>query len=142
MNATVCRITDLELDVCNHAATIDDDYGTAPMITVLPKQQPIDEEELLHSCFEEALNDRITGSHNNWHHLSDGSLNSIQRVPVNYATDEIVAVTPGTKPLTMTDSSDTVLISGRHHNLIFVCLALTLILIGFDIMGLLVLSMR
>ncbi|GER88175.1 hypothetical protein KDW_23370 [Dictyobacter vulcani] len=137
MNATICRITDLDLDVCYDFAIVDNDYDTAPMVAVVPSPQPVDE-ETLYSSFEEALTDRITGSHRNWYHLSDGNLNS---VPVNYETDEFLTVAPATEPIALVDETS-VSMPIWLRNLVCTCLALIFLLIGFDMMGLLELSIH
>ncbi|GCE19206.1 hypothetical protein [Dictyobacter kobayashii] len=139
MNATLCPITDLDLEVCDLSVAIEDEYDTTPMTVVtLPQQQPVDE-ELLYAGFEEALSNRLC----QWKRLSDGSLNSIPRSPVAPVSEavSVMSVVPVTEPLL----NDQVIALLRHNwqrSIIFVCLALMLILMGFDIMGMLVLSMR
>ncbi len=106
MNATVCRTTDVDLELDN-LASLDGGYETTPILAITPILHRPDEEEL-YMQFEEALYKRATGFEDRLKRLRDeaSAKPSIQRV------------------------------------LIYFCGALSCILLGFDLMGLLVLHMR
>lgn len=133
MSAILCPTTDIDLDVCVVPVAVNDGYETAPMVAVLPSPQ-VDDEETLYASFEEAINARCQ----TWKRLSDGSLYSVQsHTEKNYASS--------VSPMTDTLVNDQV-IESVHRNwwlgIMVACLALMLILIGFDVMGMLVLAMR
>ncbi|GHO86521.1 hypothetical protein [Dictyobacter formicarum] len=138
MSATLCPTTEIDLDICDLPVVTNDEYETAPMAVALPPQQPIDE-ETLYVGFEKAISDRC----HTWKHLSDGTLNSVQHTSDSRHTGKNCAssVFPATNPLINNQVIDFL-----HYNwqrsVLVVCLALMFILIGFDVMGLLVLSMR
>jgi hypothetical protein len=106
MNATVCRTTDVDLELDN-LVSLDDGYETTPILAITPILQRPDEEEL-HTQFEEALYERATRFGSRLKCLRDeaSAKPNIQRV------------------------------------LIYFCAALSCILLGFDLMGLLVLHMH
>lgn len=138
MSATLCPTTDIDLEACVSPVATNDEYETTPMAVVLPQQQPVDE-EMLYAGFEEAISDRCQ----TWKHLSDGTLNSVQRTSDSRRTGKNYAssVFPVTDPLINNQ-----VIEFLHRNwqrsVLVVCLALMFILIGFDVMGMLVLAMR
>ncbi len=128
MNATLCRTTEQEIDICDAPAR-ENNYETAPMRVVLPLfQQP--NEEALHTSFEEAISDRQIALHARLQHLPTSPLSG-PLAPYN--TEPLASVAPA-------------LISQRqrlplHIQRSFrqVCMAVMFSLVGFDVMGLLVL---
>ncbi|GCE05202.1 hypothetical protein [Dictyobacter aurantiacus] len=132
MSATLCPTTDIDLDVCNVSIATNDEYETTPMAVALPPQQA-DDEEVLYAGFEEAISGRCQA----WKRLSDGSLNSVQHTSKKYAT----AALPTTEALT-TDQMVAFVQRNWQSGVLIACLALMFILIGFDVMGMLVLAMR
>ena len=118
MNITVCRTTDVDLEL-DKLTSLDEGYETTPILAITPIPQRPDEEEL-HAQFEEALYARINafGSHLQYLGNKPSSNHNTQRV----------------------------FISSSGHNvqrfLIYFCAALSCMSLGFDLMGLLVLHMR
>jgi hypothetical protein len=106
MNATVCRKTDVALELDNLVA-LDEGYETTPIMAITPLLEQPDEEEL-HTQFEEALCKRVTAFGSRLKYLRDSA-------SLHHRTQRV---------------------------LIYFCSALSLILLGFDLMGLLVLHMR
>ncbi|GCF06521.1 hypothetical protein [Dictyobacter arantiisoli] len=138
MNATLCINTDTALDICPPVTATDDRYATQPMGIVLPKPLPINE-EALHASFDEALSERIMAEHS---HLSDLTLRTVQSRPL-YKTEPLIQAQTGpqTEPLSYLFENSSPRQRWQQW-IIFFGLALMFVLIGFDIMGLLVLHMR
>lgn len=159
LNATLCRDPKTDLKICDLPVMAEDSYATMPLGIVLPRQLPIDE-NVLYTSFEAALSDRLTALNDHWNRQSDGQLTSIQQTPPHamdllqapsyamdlsqtsvYSTDLLLVEQPhaNTEPLTI-QSNEIVHLWARR--IIFVCLALMLLMVGFDLMGLLVLLIR
>src|SRR5450432_3845805 len=124
-------------------------YATEPMpaIKKLPYQQP-DEEEL-HTSFEEAISDRLLALHCRLSRLSNPTL-AVQNAERN--TDAVLSTTASTRNTTaarelaqITGASDRLENITRHawkRATIFACSATMFLLLGFDLMGFLVLHMH
>lgn len=136
MNSTVCISTDAELDRISSCGTDFDIYdgagdnATAPMAVVLPPYTQPNEEEL-HTAFEQAISGRVTAMHER---LS--RLNSAQLLSQRTLRDTDPLLTFG---MSRTRSRRTRKNFQRY--VIFIGFALMCMLIGFDVMGLLVLHM-
>jgi hypothetical protein len=148
MNCTLTRATSEELDAWGvHAnlppATFSEHsfYATAPMAAILPPYEPPSEEEL-HTSFENAISDRVSALHGR---LSRPSLQH----PSVLNTESIHNVDPILRPRT-TYSNATIQrrhlthlpLFGWKRGIVLISLALIFMLIGFDLMGLLVLHMH
>lgn len=139
MNNTLCMTTDAELNNISNCTTCFDlfegveDNATAPMASVLPPSQQWSEEEL-HTSFEQALIGRVTEVHGRLSRISSVRIPT-QRAMCN--TDPIVAF------LTFTGAKKHRLPRNGmwQRYVIFVSFVFMCIMMGFDLMGLLVLHM-
>jgi hypothetical protein len=120
----------------------EDIYATTPMLTVKPAFQALDE-ETMYISFEEAISARLLALQWRLGRTSDALLN-VQR-----DTDPIVGLNSSAKKAASTVSvehaphANRLRLTGRlRRALIFGGLALMFTLLGFDLMGLLVLHMR
>jgi hypothetical protein len=136
MSATLCVTADIELDACNDNTQMENAYTTLPMATVQIKEQLLDE-ETLHSSFEKALSERLTSPYGLWNNSqSDDFYISFLSSAAPAANQGQIRV-PQTEPLV--HKNHTVFVSiGLQRTIIYSCLALILIMIGFDAMGLLI----
>jgi hypothetical protein len=124
---------------CVHTDALlgEDMNATVPMAAVQLTYKPLDEEEELHTSFEEATSDRLVALHWRLKHLSTSSLSS---------TDD--PILPSTRPSVTTPVTQTATcLSSRlgkrwQGGITFIWLALMFTLLGIDLMGLLVLCMR
>jgi hypothetical protein len=150
------KTTGLELDSYNmHSADLleaplEESYDTTPMMAVSSPVEHGYEEEELHTSFEQAISGRVSALQGRLSRLS-----APQPVAVSYATDPLSqtavvslvantdshAVTTG--PLHMA-SLPTLSLSAslRQRGIVLASLALGFAMLGFDLMGLLVLHMR
>jgi hypothetical protein len=150
MISTLYRATDVELDgyaIQTDNLPIEDSYATVPMTAVRPLYQPSDEEEL-YTSFEEAISDRLLAVRERLSRISDPAL-SIPEVLCNtYPHWQPQAQTSQPAYISMplivsgNESRSSLLDSGWQRIVIFASFALMCILIGFDLMGLLVLHMH
>jgi hypothetical protein len=127
---------------------VSDRFATAPMLTAAPAYQPLNEEEL-HTSFEQAISDRLLVI-NKQLSLRSSSL-SLQGLEPHReslgrlnAPASMLDALPTTAPL---QEESATLLPGlaKHtwlHGIIFGGLASMMMLIGFDLMGLLVLYIR
>jgi hypothetical protein len=98
--------------------------------------KPLDE-EALHTSFEEAISDRLVALHGRLKHLGTSSLSSTHD-PILPSTRPSI-----TTPVTQTATCPTSRLGKRwQHGITLIWLALLCMLLGFDLMGLLVLHMR
>jgi hypothetical protein len=106
MNVTLCRTTDVDLELDN-LTSLDESYKTIPVLAITPLTLRTDEEEV-YTEFEDALCKRATASRSCWKRLKNSASLSLrgQRILISF------------------------------------CCALNCVLLGFDLMGLLVLHMR
>ena len=124
-------------------------YATEPMpaLKKLPYQQP-DEEEL-HTSFEEAISDRLLALHCRLSRLSNPTL-AVQNAERN--TDAVLSTTASTRNTTVArelvqitvapDRSENITRPSWKRATIFACSATMFLLLGFDLMGFLVLHMH
>ena len=120
-----------------------------PAMKKLEYQQP-DEEEL-HTSFEEAISDRLLALHSRLSRLSDPTL-AIQGV--ERSTDAVLSTTTSIRNTTTPQKVVQRVAASNHVGdvshptfawkriTIFACSATMFILLGFDLMGLLVLHMH
>lgn len=150
MISTLCIATDAELDnytVQTDNLSVEDTYATIPMVAIRPLYQQTDEEEL-YTSFEEAISDRLVALRGRLSHLSDPVLSAqeLQRDTnscLSPQTRDLSAYATMPLPAVINDNPRPVLLGTNwQHIVILASLALMCILIGFDLMGLLVLHMR
>lgn len=154
MNNTICVSEDTTFDVglFNQVNTgTHNVYATEPMpaIKKLPYQQP-DEEEL-HTSFEEAISDRLLVLHSRLSRLSHPTL-TVQNA--ERTTDAVLSTTPLIRNTTTAKKFAQIVTApdrlenvsyptiARKRTTILACSATMFILLGFDLMGLLVLHMH
>ena len=147
MISTLYRATDVELDdyaIQTDNLPVEDSYATVPMIAVQPLFQRPDEEEL-YTSFEEAISDRLVAVQQRLSRISDPSLSTPS---ISYNIDpcwqpqtEISERAYGPMPFVVNrgESNASLLGTGWQRIAVFASFALMCILIGFDLMGLLVL---
>jgi hypothetical protein len=134
MNSILCSSTDTELDIRRITANMpapEDMYATAPMALLRPAYRQSDEEEL-HTSFEEAISDRVLAVNRQLQRLS-GALTSTRQVQPqtgSWLKKQVLAL--------HSSSFEKVCPKG----ILFAALALLLLMVGFDLMGLLVLHMH
>jgi hypothetical protein len=134
MNGILIKPAGVELDSSSatiDTATLEDMYQTTPMGVVQPISQHPDEEEL-HTSFEEAISDRVLVvnrqlSRLSGTHISNLYVRSQTSAPVKQDGLAVRPTLPG---------------RARQRGMLFVALAFMLVLVGFDLMGLLVLYLR
>jgi hypothetical protein len=134
MNGILIKPAGIELDssyATVDTATLEDMYSTTPMVVVQPTYEQLDEEEL-HTSFEEAISDRVLAVNRQLSRLSDtytGNLYVRSQMSAPLRRDGLVV-----RPM----------LPGRawQRGMLFVALAFMLVLVGFDLMGLLVLYLR
>ncbi|GAC1448720.1 MAG: hypothetical protein PVSMB5_35700 [Ktedonobacteraceae bacterium] len=145
MNAILCKpcvMTDAELDIYDIPDLQEDfdlhvdfqeDFATQPVQAIQLAQMPLDE-EALHSSFEEAISGRLSTLAINWQQST--VTGSLQHSALSTAIANLAA----------TASESATCIQQRAKNwqryVTYACLPLMFMLIGFDLMGLLVLHMR
>ena len=120
MNAVLCRTTDVELNTYELPVQ-DDAYSTLPLAAIVPAPQPLDE-EMLHTSFEEAISDRVLALH--------GRLSRLNTRPHPYLSNKEHG------------GRWSLLRRSWRRGMVCGCLALMFTLIGFDLMGLLILHMH
>lgn len=130
MNAIFCSATETDVILQDISAETEDRYATVPLSIVVPKQPAVDE-DTLHASFDAALSHRLTALHNHW---NGGSSQHTQLD----TTESRVAIQPSvsTEPLTSCTAQSAYVWPQR---IIYSCLVLILLMVGFDLMGLLVL---
>jgi hypothetical protein len=112
-------------------ATLEDIYSTTSMVVMQPTYQQPDEEEL-HTSFEEAISNRVLAVNRQLSRLSGTNTSSLY-------------VRSQTSPPLKRDGLMVRLMLPRgawQQAMLFVAIAFMLILVGFDLMGLLILHMR
>ncbi|HEV2655819.1 MAG TPA: hypothetical protein VGT82_12715 [Ktedonobacteraceae bacterium] len=137
MNCTLWRSVDTdaaEFDerfVQDVITDIENTYVTMPMAVVKPVFQQEDEEEL-HTSFEEAISDRLLALHPRLDRIS-------QSLPSAHDNDtvECQAIRVQGKPQGLFLN-----VNMQQRITIFACFALMFMLSGFDLMGMLVLHMH
>ncbi len=137
MNSVLCRTTDAMLNECQLAsdkmnmdvAQYEESYATAPMAVVRPANV---EEEELHTLFESAISSRLSAMRTQMDRIS-GPLPYTQSR--SYDTDILPIIATQPKKLFMFRSS-------FQRMLLYGSLCLMLTMLGFDLMGVLVLCTR
>ena len=127
MNSTLCYRDDLDIvhDVFADAPFVEDQFATAPIIAVYPNlafERP-DEEEL-YTSFEHAISDRVSAM--------SKQLSRISGPLVNFEVLRMVKQEHN-------QLSRTFLSRVWKQNILYVGLAVMFLLVGFDLMGLLML---
>ncbi len=141
MNALLCQTcvtTDTELDICD-VSGLQEDFATLSMQAIQPEKMTIDEEEL-HVLFEEAISDRIgaLGMNRNQPASALVTTGPLQDTIVKHALSTVASLE--LEPYE--DNWTTLLGKGWQRTITYVCIALMLMLIGFDLMGLLILHLH
>lgn len=147
MNSVLSRSTDIELGNYNiHVAAPygEDVYATEPMVAIRPLFQR-DDEEALHTSFEEAISDRVMAIQLRLSRLSNPSLTAERVHRVRHTTNPM-AYTPRVQiqhkqeqPVEMAHPS---IFGTLRQRVLLGCFGLSCMFIGFDIMGLLILHAR
>lgn len=154
MNSATCTSEDTIFDemlVVRETAATGNVYVTEPMPAIKKPVYHQSDEEELHTSFEEAISDRILALQSRLSHLSNPTL-EVQYAERN--TDAVlsteaearnIAVAQG--PVHMTYSTDRLECVSRptvawRRATAFVCFAMMFMLLGFDLMGFLVLHMH
>ncbi len=142
---TFCKLsikTDATLDAVDmHCAPdLKEDFATRPIQTVQIGYTPIDEESL-HMSFEEAISDRINtlvASGISWNSPKSNSKIIGQHRVIKHTVSNLTASMAkfrGTSQIALSEQS-------WQHYMNRICLALMFMLMGFDLMGLLILYMH
>src|SRR5689334_11443093 len=144
MNCTLTRATSAELNTYGTDANWTPDtfsahnaYATAPMAAVLPPYQPPTEEEL-HTSFEQAISHRTNELQERLSRYSHPAL-SAQYAQHSGRSTEMYTIA---NDPAATRTQNRVSQAGWQRFIILPGLALIFMLIGFDLMGLLVLHMH
>ena len=141
MTSTVASKTEVNIEqFCTQVVTLDQPvsfeespYATAPMAAVLPTYQLPSEEEL-HSSFEKAISQRLMTTHSYITYLDDFA--SSETGPLAHSTR---CSAPLISPL---PAQTSYFLRSRRKMFALIALASLFLLIGFDLMGLLILCLR
>ena len=129
--------TTIEADLITDTPVIEDWFATMPAIPAVSSQQKIDEEEL-HTSFEHAISDRLIIV-NRRLSLISGPLTDPERVHLQN-TQRLICSHSMPNVEVAAHSTPHASMKGRWRpSLLLFSLALMFLLVGFDIMGLLVL---
>src|SRR5207248_6825105 len=129
--------TTMKADLIADASMIEDWFATMPAIPAVSSQQKVDEEEL-HTSFEHAISDRLI-TLNRKLSLISGPLTDPERVHLQ-TTQRLIRSHSMPNVEVAAHSIPHASMKGRwRHSLLVFSLALMFLLVGFDIMGLLVL---
>lgn len=130
MNSVLCRVTDAALNECVRMNAVPDEvsYATAPMAVVQPAS--LGEEEL-HTLFESAISSRLLAMREQMDRISGPLPYFLQSR--DYETEKLPLIQPKKARLFSRSLQRTIL---------FGSLGLMLTMLGFDLMGLLVLYTR
>ncbi len=138
MNSVLCRETDVALNECNVSSDMismntsmdEESYVTAPMMAAVRPSSTTEEE--LHDMFEAAISTRLLAMREQMNRIS-GPLTPNQKH--FYETE--------TLPTFKTQLVNMYTFSNRWQRIVLLsCSGLMLAMIGFDVMGLLILAMR
>jgi hypothetical protein len=129
--------------IANPILLLEDQYATIPVAAVKPACQQTDEEQL-HTSFEQAISDRVLAVNRQLSRLS-GPITDTGYGYVQPHTDELVQqdIPVMTGMTGMTVPLPAVVNPSGHVNIwqqivLMVCLCLMLVLLGFDLMGVLI----
>jgi hypothetical protein len=134
MNGILIKPAGIELDSSYATAdtgTLEDTYATTPMRVVQSIYQQPDEEEL-HTSFEEAISDRVLAVNRQLSRLSGTHAGNLYVQSQTSAPVKRDGLAVGT----------TLLARAWQRGMLFAALAFMFVLVGFDLMGLLVLHLR
>lgn len=141
MNALLCKpcvTTDAELDIYNIPG-LQEDFATRPMQAIQP-ENIVTDEEALHASFEEAISDRIDALNMNWSHTRS---TFARTGPLgDTAVKQALSTLTSSKAAPHKNKQITLPGKGWQRGLTYVCIALMFMLIGFDLMGLLILHLH
>jgi hypothetical protein len=114
------------------------EYATKPMSSVKAADEPWDEEEL-HASFEQELTDRLQACRMRWNAIREPAADRIDPRSLASSLDYFPSIEPPKQR-----ASTRVFLASTSFQLAvrLVSLALLLVLIGFDVMGMLVLSLH
>jgi hypothetical protein len=148
MNCTLSPSTVATLDRYDTypvMSAVEDRYATAPMIALKPAYELFNEEEL-HTSFEEAISDRLLAMHGKLSRLSNPTLATQQPGPQIDPMHSTGSPTSRSDEAAMKRKKDFSLPSqagrGWQRYLTLGSLVIMFTLLGFDIMGLLVLHLH
>lgn len=140
MNCTPCISADTLFDSLlfqNTTAPTENIYATQPIPAIQkPTYQQFDEEEL-HTSFEEAISDRQLAIHGRLSRLSN-SIPTAQDAERH--TDAVFSASAWNTAFAKTSTPIMSIVSKRTT--IFTCSAIMFVLLGFDLMGLLMLHLH
>src|SRR6266702_7089191 len=134
MNSILYNSSETELSVrciTIEKTTSEDIYATSPLVAVRPIYRQPNEEEL-HSSFEEAISDRVLAVNRQLRRLS---------VPL---TDNLSVQSPTSTVVKRQGLLACLTLLGQvsRQAMLLIAIAFMLVMVGFDLMGLLVLHMR
>lgn len=143
MNCTLSIPTDAEFNNYNlqtDMQLVEDVYATSPLLTINPIFRQVDEEEL-HTSFEKAISDRLVALNGRLSRISDPSLST---AGVESITRPILHKTLAVSAKEMPKKTRLPFFLTRRQRLgiLLGCFALLCLLLGFDLMGLLVLYLH
>ena len=130
MNSMVCHSTESEPDIrymTGATTALEDLYSTTPLKIIGSICQRPDEDEL-HSAFDEAISERVLALNKQRMSMSIPRIDSVSSLPAK----QTGALLSGSSLHFITLRQDT------REMILLVAVALMLILVGFDLMGLLV----
>jgi hypothetical protein len=131
MNKLAYNPAETEPDICcmaTETAASEDMYSTTPLITIRPLYRQPNEDEL-HSSFEEAISERVIALNKQLRYLSDPLMDNVSGQSSLCSAVKLQS-NPTRFPL---------LRPGLRQLMLLTALAFMLIMVGFDLMGLLVL---
>ena len=131
MNKLAYNPAETEPDICcmaTETAASEDMYSTTPLITIRPLYRQPNEDEL-HSSFEEAISERVIALNKQLRYLNVPLIDS---VPAQSSMRGVVGLPSDPTPFTL-------LRSRSRQVMLLIAIAFMLIMVGFDLMGLLVL---
>jgi hypothetical protein len=129
--------TTMKADFITDTSMVEDWFATMPAIPVVSSQQVPDEEEL-HTSFEHAISDRLI-TVNRKLSLISGPLTDPERVHLQAAQELNRSYSMPNVEVTARSTSHASVQGAWQRSLLLLSLALMFLLVGFDIMGLLVL---
>ncbi len=140
MNSVLCLSTDAELDDCRtqtdmttmvNAPTLEESYATTPMRALNAVRLVSDDEEELHTSFEEAISGRLVAMQGRLSRISGPLLHNQH---THRDTDPVI--------VPVNQESTRSFGKAWQRRVLFGSLGLMCVTIGFDLMGLLVLHLH
>jgi len=138
MNNVLCRETDMALNECSIQSDVismdtsmnEESYITAPMAAIVSPINTTEEE--LHTLFEAAISGRLLAMREQMNRIS-GPLAAHQQC--RYETEALPVIKKQPVHMRLFNSP-------WQRVIVFSCLGLILAMVGFDLMGLLILAVR